>query len=76
MRLVRFSRKSRAERSALALQNVYSVDCDSNRPLLVIECPAAVNDNFLGNEKLDRFHFGPLFNGDDAGLMREHSRFT
>jgi len=30
---------------------------------------------FSWYEKLDHFHFGPLFSGDDAGFVREHSKF-
>ena len=35
--------------------------------------PSAVNNN--SNEKLDHFHFGPLFSDDDASFVREHSKF-
>ena len=30
---------------------------------------------FSWYEKLDHFHFRPLFSGDDAGFVREHSKF-
>jgi hypothetical protein len=30
---------------------------------------------FSRYEKLDHFHFIPLFSGDDAGVVRKHSKF-
>jgi len=31
---------------------------------------SAINDNFRFYEKLDHFHFCPLFSGDDAGFLQ------
>jgi hypothetical protein len=40
----------------------------------VIVCPAP-STTISCYEKLDHFHFSPLFSGDDAGVVRKHSKF-
>jgi hypothetical protein len=43
-------------------------------PRFVTEWPEPQRQ-FFWYEKLDHFHFGTLFSGDNAGFVREHSKF-